>query len=42
MQSSRMWPRVALVGSDVSEKYIASIIRVRRMSEIGTLVVTSN
>jgi hypothetical protein len=35
--------RMALVRTDVSEKSIASIIRVKRISELGTtLAVTSN
>jgi hypothetical protein len=33
---------VDLVGSDVSEEYIASIIRVIRISELGTLEVSAN
>jgi hypothetical protein len=34
---------VALVGTDVSEELIASIIRVKRINELGTtLAVTSN
>jgi hypothetical protein len=32
---------VALVRTDVSEEYIASIIRAKRISELGTLAVTS-
>jgi hypothetical protein len=40
--SSGMLRRVALVRTDVSEKLIASIIRVTRISELGTtLAVTS-
>jgi hypothetical protein len=34
--------RVALVGTDVSEERIASIIRVTRIGELRTLVLTSN
>jgi hypothetical protein len=34
--------RVALVRTDVSEEFIASIIRVTRIDELGTLAVTSN
>jgi hypothetical protein len=30
-----------LVGIDVSEEFIASIIRVKRINELGTLIVTS-
>jgi hypothetical protein len=37
-----MLRRVALVGSDVSGEFSASIIRVTRVSELGTLAVTSN
>jgi hypothetical protein len=40
---SEIWRRVALVRTKVSEKRVASIIRVERMSELGrTLAVTSN
>jgi hypothetical protein len=43
MQSSVMWRRVALVGTDVLKDCIASIFRVKIISEIGTtLAVTSN
>jgi hypothetical protein len=43
MPSSGMGRRVVLVRTDVSEERIASIIRVERISELGTaLVVTSN
>jgi hypothetical protein len=34
-----MWRRVGLVKPDVSEKGIASIIRVARIGELGTLAV---
>jgi hypothetical protein len=34
--------RVALVGTDVTEERIVSIIRVTRMGKLGTLAVTSN
>jgi hypothetical protein len=34
--------RVALVRTDVSEELSASIIRVTRISELGTLAVTNN
>jgi hypothetical protein len=37
-----MLPRVALVRTDVSEELSASIIRVTRLGELGTLAVTSN
>jgi hypothetical protein len=37
-----MLRRVALIGTDVSEEHIASIIRVTRISELGALAVTSN
>jgi hypothetical protein len=33
---------VAPVGTDISEEHIASIIRVTRIGELGTLAVTSN
>jgi hypothetical protein len=33
---------LALVGADVSEEHIASIFRVTRIGELGTLAVTSN
>jgi hypothetical protein len=34
--------RVAVVRTDVSEERVASIIRVTRISELGTFAVTSN
>jgi hypothetical protein len=37
-----MLRRVALVRTDVSEQLSASFIRVTRISELGTLAVTSN
>jgi hypothetical protein len=37
-----MLHRVALVRADVSEELSAYIIRVRRIGELGALVVTSN
>jgi hypothetical protein len=37
-----MLRRVALVRTDVSEELSASIIRVTRIGELGTLAVTSN
>jgi hypothetical protein len=42
MTSSGMLRPVALVGIDVSEERSASIIRVTRIGELGTLAVTSN
>jgi hypothetical protein len=43
MVSSGMLRRVALVRTDVSEELSASVIRVTRISELGTtLAVTSN
>jgi hypothetical protein len=43
MLSSQMWRRVAHIRTDISEEYIASIIRVKRISNLGTtLVVNSN
>jgi hypothetical protein len=41
MASSGMLRRAALVRTDVSEEPSASIIRVTRISELGTLDVTS-
>jgi hypothetical protein len=37
-----MLRRVALVRTDISEEHRVSIIRVTRIGELGTLVVTSN
>jgi hypothetical protein len=37
-----MWRRVALPRTDVSEECINSIIRVKRISKLGTLAVTNN
>jgi hypothetical protein len=42
MPSSGMLRRVGLVGTDVSDERSASIIRVRRIGELGTTTVTSN
>jgi hypothetical protein len=43
MPSSRMLRRVALVRTDVKEESIVSIIRAKRISELGkTLAVPSN
>jgi hypothetical protein len=42
MSSSWMLRRVALVRTDVSEEPSASIIKVIRIGELGTLAVTSN
>jgi hypothetical protein len=42
MPSSGMLCSVALIRINVSEERITSIIRVTRISEIGTLAVTSN
>jgi hypothetical protein len=42
MAFSGMLRRVALVRTDVSEELRASIIRVTRVGELGTLAVTSN
>jgi hypothetical protein len=41
MASPGMLRRVALVGTDVSEGLSASIIRVTKIGELGTLAVTS-
>jgi hypothetical protein len=42
MPFSGMCRRVALARTDVSEERIVSIIRVERISELGTLAETSN
>jgi hypothetical protein len=42
MESSGLLRRVALESTDVSEELRASIIRVARICELGTLAVTSN
>jgi demethoxyubiquinone hydroxylase (CLK1/Coq7/Cat5 family) len=42
MESSGMLRRVDLVRTDVSEEHIASIIRVTRIGEVGTLALTSH
>jgi hypothetical protein len=42
MPSSGMLRRVALVKTEVSEELSASIIRVTRIGELGTLAVNSN
>jgi hypothetical protein len=42
MPSCRMLCHVALVRTDVSEECSASIIRVTRIGELGTLAVTTN
>jgi hypothetical protein len=42
MSFSGMLGRVTLVRTEVSEKLSASIIRVTRIGELGTLAVTSN
>jgi hypothetical protein len=42
ISSSGMWLHVALLRADVSEQRIASIIRVTRLRELGTLAVPSN
>jgi hypothetical protein len=42
MATSGMLRRVALVRTDVSEELNASIIRVTRLIELGTLAVSSN
>jgi hypothetical protein len=40
--SSKMWLQVAVVRTDVSEERIASIIRVERISELGTISHTDD
>jgi hypothetical protein len=42
MLSYGMLRRVALVRTDVSEELSASIIRMTRIGELGTLAITSN
>jgi hypothetical protein len=42
MPSPGMLRRVAIVRTDVSEELIASMIRVTRLGELGTLAVTAN
>jgi hypothetical protein len=42
MPPSGMLRRVAVVRTDVSDELSASIIRVTRIGELGTLAVTSN
>jgi hypothetical protein len=42
MPSSGMLYRVVLVRTDVSDERSASIIRVTRIGELGTLAITSN
>jgi hypothetical protein len=42
MPSSRISHRATLVRTDVSEDRVASIIRVARIGELGTLAITSN
>jgi hypothetical protein len=42
MSSAGMLRRVDLVRTDVSEELSASVIKVTRISELGTLAVTSN
>jgi hypothetical protein len=42
MASSGMLGRVALVKTDVSEELSYSIIRVKRIGELGTLAVSGN
>jgi hypothetical protein len=42
MPSSVMWHHVALIRTDITEKCTASIVRVKRITELETLAVTSN
>jgi hypothetical protein len=42
MPSPGMWRRVTLVRTDVSEECTASIIKMQRISELGTLAATSS
>jgi hypothetical protein len=42
MASSGMLHHVALVRTDILEEHSASIMRVTRISELGTLAATSN
>jgi hypothetical protein len=41
MPSSWMWRHAGIVRTDVSEERVTSIFRVQRISELGTLAVTS-
>jgi hypothetical protein len=40
-EERRLWHRVALAGTEVSEEHIASIISVKRLGEIGKLSITN-
>jgi hypothetical protein len=42
MSSSGVLRRVALVTTDVSEELSASIIRVTRIGELGTMLITAS
>jgi hypothetical protein len=42
MPSFGMLRRVALVGTDILEELMTSIIRMTRIGELGTLALTSN
>jgi hypothetical protein len=42
MSSSEMRRRVTLIRTDFSEEFIAFIIRLTKICELGTLAVTSN
>jgi hypothetical protein len=42
MPSSGKWRRVDLVKTDISEERVVSIIRVEKISELGTTLAVNN